>query len=121
MAARRSGPLEVDQFCRRLGDQIQAAAACDDDAQCAAMLRTLAGYLRDKEIRIVQSAWDGPRDVAAQAPDADPSTRLVGREMRSKYPGRCAVCGEGISVGEPIIYDAMHRRAAHTACGEVAG
>lgn len=79
MPGARSGPLEVDQFCRRLADQIQAAAACDDDAQCAAMLRTLAGYLAARELEIRQTAWDADR---APPPKA----------IRAMYAGTCVSC-----------------------------
>jgi hypothetical protein len=104
MAGRQStGPLDVDKFCRRLGDQIQAAAALDDDRACAATLRTLAGYLATKDLRIVQTAWDADR--------APPDPTITAR-----FDGRCSTCGGPVRAGEQIVYDSETRRVRHPQC-----
>lgn len=97
------GPVAVDQFARRIEDQIHAAVALDDDRRCAVMLKTLSGYLRAKEIEIRQTAWDADR-----APP-DPT-------ISARYDGRCAACSGAIRVGDPIVHDAEARRTVHAAC-----
>jgi hypothetical protein len=105
--------LPIDQFCRRLHDQLRAAAALDDDKQCAAVLRTLVNYLEAGEVELRQTAFLGG--------SPDPSAPFVGKVIHSKFPNTCAVCGGGITLGEPILYNGARRKGAHERCGKAAG
>lgn len=125
MAARKTGPLEVDQFCRRLGDQIQAAAALDDDKACAAFLRQVAAYLAAKEIRIVQTpgGYHGETSlpvvgtgVAYDDVQRNTAVAFEGEPMRARFESRCAVCSGRIDVAASILYNREQRRAAHESC-----
>jgi hypothetical protein len=104
---RGNAPARVDQFARRIHDQIVASAALDDDRQAAAMLRQLADYLSTKELEVRQTAWDADR--AAPTPT-----------ITARYDGQCAECGEAIRVGDAIVYEQQTRRATHSHCGGAA-
>jgi hypothetical protein len=52
--------------------------------------------------------------LAREAGVSRPTMEL--RRMPAKYPGRCAKCARGISVGMPIAYDTASKRAFHEEC-----
>lgn len=89
-------------------------------AETIADLRALRAHL-DRTIERLEKGGTLPREeVSAETPpDAGLAEPFVGRLIRSKYSGRCLVCGEAYHIDEQVLYSRELRRSAHPRCGRV--
>jgi len=83
-------------------------------------LKALRAHL-DRTIERLEKGGTLARDAASAErtpPDAGLAEPFVGRLIRSKYSGRCLVCGENYHLDEQVLYSRELRRSAHPRCGK---
>lgn len=75
-----------------------------------------------KELRSMRERLDALIKLLEGDGGAQPATgpgagQFVGVAMRSKYAGKCHVCGEPYKIDDSIVYSGTLKKAAHVGCG----
>ena len=81
---------------------------------------SFTGYFFPMTMSAETSAWFWrvyQIDAASCVVMHDEHGAFVGKPMHARFAGRCAVCGQGISEGDAIVYNGELKKAAHGRCG----